>query len=83
MPLCVITLITLGIFSPVMSNSQLSSTSSSNNIANTKVVILSFDDNRKGDITYAKPILDKYGFKATFFVICGKTTDRGAMNWND
>lgn len=83
MSLCVITLITLGIFSPVMSNSQLSSTSSSNNIANTKVVILSFDDNRKGDITYAKPILDKYGFKATFFVICGKTTDRGAMNWND
>ncbi|HYT02552.1 MAG TPA: hypothetical protein VEL70_06545, partial [Candidatus Acidoferrum sp.] len=24
-----------------------------------KVVILSFDDNRKGDFTYAKPILDK------------------------
>ncbi len=48
-----------------------------------KVVILSFDDNRIGDFTYAKPILDKYGFKATFFVICGKTTDSGAMNWQD
>lgn len=34
---------------------------------NNKLVILSFDDNRKGDFTYAKPILDKYGFKATFF----------------
>ena len=54
-----------------------------NNSPNNKVVILSFDDNRKGDFTYAKPILDKYGFKATFFVICGKTTDKGAMNWQD
>jgi peptidoglycan/xylan/chitin deacetylase (PgdA/CDA1 family) len=45
--------------------------------------VLSFDDNRKGDFTYGKPILDKYGFKATFFIICGKTTDKGAMNWQD
>jgi peptidoglycan/xylan/chitin deacetylase (PgdA/CDA1 family) len=50
---------------------------------NNKVVVLSFDDNRIGDFTYAKPILDKYGFKATFFVICGKTTDSGAMNWQN
>ena len=72
-------------FLPAISYSQLSSTQPSNNIANTKVVILSFDDNRKGDFTYtyAKPILDKYGFKATFFIICGKTTDKGAMNWQD
>lgn len=64
-------------FSTTISHSQLSSNT------NTKVVILSFDDNRKGDIIYAKPILDKYGFKATFFIICGKTTDKGAMNWQD
>ena len=51
------------------------------NSINNKLVILSFDDNRKGDFTYAKPILDKYGFKATFFIICGKTSDRGA--WHD
>jgi peptidoglycan/xylan/chitin deacetylase (PgdA/CDA1 family) len=50
---------------------------------NNKVVILSFDDNRIGDFIYAKPILDKYGFKATFFIICGQTTDKGAMNWQD
>ena len=60
-------------------NAGITSSSTTNN----KVVILSFDDNRKGDFTYAKPILDKYGFKATFFVICGKTTDKGAMNWQD
>jgi peptidoglycan/xylan/chitin deacetylase (PgdA/CDA1 family) len=70
-------------FLPAISYSKLSSTPSSNNITNTKVVILSFDDNRKGDFTYAKPILDKYGFKATFFIICGKTTDKGAMNWQE
>jgi peptidoglycan/xylan/chitin deacetylase (PgdA/CDA1 family) len=53
------------------------------NSINNKLVILSFDDNRIGDFTYAKSILDKYGFKATLFIICGKTSDRGAMNWED
>jgi len=57
--------------------------SGSSSINNGKIVILTFDDNRKGDITYAKPILDKYGFKATFFVICNKTRDKFSMNWND
>ena len=51
--------------------------------SNDKVVILTFDDNRKGDFTYAKPILDKYGFKATFFIICNETTNKGSMNWQD
>jgi peptidoglycan/xylan/chitin deacetylase (PgdA/CDA1 family) len=72
---------------PITSYSQSSSniTSAINNIANnsSKIIILGFDDNRKGDFTYAKPILNKYGFKATFFIICGKTTDKGAMNWQD
>ena len=72
---------------PITSYSQSSSsiTSANNIIANnsSKIIILGFDDNRKGDFTYAKPILDKYGFKATFFIICGKTTDKGAMNWQD
>ncbi|MGH9974198.1 MAG: polysaccharide deacetylase family protein, partial [Nitrososphaeraceae archaeon] len=35
-----------------------------------KVVILNFDDGRKSQFTHAKPILDKYGFKATFYVVC-------------
>src|SRR6266516_5430232 len=67
-------------FLPAISYSQLSPTQPSNNIANTKVVILSFDDNRKGDFTYDKPILDKYGFNATFFIIYGKTVDKRAMH---
>ena len=40
------------------------------NPTNNKVVILNFDDNRKSQFTQAKPILDKYGFKATFYVVC-------------
>ena len=37
---------------------------------NVKVVIINFDDSHQSDYTYAKPILDKYGFKATFFEVC-------------
>jgi peptidoglycan/xylan/chitin deacetylase (PgdA/CDA1 family) len=35
-----------------------------------KLVIINFDDSHESDYTYAKPILDKYGFKATFFEVC-------------
>ena len=69
--------------SPASIATSASSNSVVNSNAKDKVVVLSFDDNRIGDFTYAKPILDKYGFKATFFVICGKTTDSGVMNWQD
>ena len=37
---------------------------------NSKYVIINFDDSHESDYTYAKPILDKYGFKATFFEVC-------------
>jgi peptidoglycan/xylan/chitin deacetylase (PgdA/CDA1 family) len=38
--------------------------------SNSKFVIINFDDSHESDYTYAKPILDKYGFKATFFEVC-------------
>jgi len=44
---------------------------SGNNGNNDKVVIINFDDSFKNQFLYAKPILDKYGFKATFFEVCG------------
>jgi Polysaccharide deacetylase len=37
---------------------------------NSKYVIINFDDSHESEYTYAKPILDKYGFKATFFEVC-------------
>jgi peptidoglycan/xylan/chitin deacetylase (PgdA/CDA1 family) len=40
-----------------------------NNNSSTKVVILTFGDTLKGQLTTAKPILDKYGFKASFYYI--------------
>ncbi|HZA07073.1 MAG TPA: polysaccharide deacetylase family protein, partial [Nitrososphaeraceae archaeon] len=52
------------------SNSNSSSTSQSASSNNAKVVIINFDDSHKNQYTYAKPILDKYGFKATFFEVC-------------
>ncbi len=49
-----------------------------------KVVILNFDDGRKTQFTQAKPILDKYGFKATFNVVCDYLDNKkGYMNWKD
>ena len=50
----------------------------------TKLVMINFDDGRKSQLIYAKPILDKYGFKASFFIICGRVgTERSSMNWQD
>ena len=60
---------------PKMYGPQLavSRTNTNNNINNNyadKFVIINFDDSHQSDYTYAKPILDKYGFKATFFEVC-------------
>ncbi len=52
--------------------------------ATPKVVILNFYDDEKDQFTNAKPILDKYGYKGTFFIVCswaGSNTDR--MTWQD
>lgn len=51
---------------------------------NSKMVMIGFDDSYKSQFLYAKPILDKYGFKASFFEVCtwvGKTSDR--QTWQD
>jgi len=49
-----------------------------------KVVILNFDDGRKSQFTEAKPILDKYGFKATFYIVCNYVGNKpGYMNWTE
>jgi hypothetical protein len=49
-----------------------------------KLVMIGFDDSYKSQILYAKPILDNYGFKASFFEVCtwiGKTKQR--QTWQD
>jgi len=63
------------------SSSNISSVVNSNN----KVIMLGFDDGWKSQIAYAKPILDKYGFKASFFVVCNyvNSGETRRMNWQD
>jgi peptidoglycan/xylan/chitin deacetylase (PgdA/CDA1 family) len=49
-----------------------------------KAVVLTFDDGWMSHYTKAKPILDKYGFKATFAIVCnyvGKGDER--MGWGE
>ena len=51
---------------------------------NDKVIFLNFDDGRLSQYTNAKPVLDKYGFKATFYVVCNYIGKKpGYMNWNE
>ncbi len=58
---------------------------------NGKLIILTFGDTIKSQFTTAKPILDQYGFKASFFITCrfpedgNKNGDSGnpRMSWND
>jgi peptidoglycan/xylan/chitin deacetylase (PgdA/CDA1 family) len=42
-----------------------------------KLVILTFGDTLKSQFTTAKPILDQYGFKASFFITCSFPDDGG------
>jgi peptidoglycan/xylan/chitin deacetylase (PgdA/CDA1 family) len=60
-----------------------SSDSSSNNNNNSKLVILNFDDGFQNQYTYAKPILDKYNFKASFFVVCNYAGKPDRMSWQE
>jgi peptidoglycan/xylan/chitin deacetylase (PgdA/CDA1 family) len=53
-------------------------------VTNDKVVILNFDDGRKIQFTHAKPILDKYGFKARFYIVCNYVENKpGFMDWKE
>jgi len=48
-----------------------------------KVVILTFGDTEKSQFTTAKPILDQYGYKASFFITCDYVGQSHRLNWND
>ena len=71
-------------FGIIFSSSFLVALSVSNDSPNERYVILNFDDNRKSQFTQVKPILDKYGFKATFYVVCKYLDNKkGYMNWTE
>jgi peptidoglycan/xylan/chitin deacetylase (PgdA/CDA1 family) len=59
---------------------------SDTNTNSSKVVILTFGDTHKSQYTAAKPILDDYGFKASFFITCSYADDQKKtrhLSWND
>jgi peptidoglycan/xylan/chitin deacetylase (PgdA/CDA1 family) len=50
---------------------------------NNKYAILTFDDGWKSQYTNTKPILDKYGFKGTFYIICEDVGKEDHMTWEE
>jgi peptidoglycan/xylan/chitin deacetylase (PgdA/CDA1 family) len=48
-------------------------------------IIISFDDSWEDQLTYGVPLLKKYGFTATFFIIVGavEIEERHQMTWDD
>ncbi|MDB4984243.1 MAG: putative xylanase/chitin deacetilase [Patescibacteria group bacterium] len=48
-----------------------------------KAVVLSFDDGWKSQYQYALPILEKYKFKGTFFIITNYQGYGAYMTWDD
>src|SRR5881227_2357770 len=51
-----------------------------------KLVVLTFDDASKSHFTVARPLLKKYGFRATFFVTEGwdfATNKKDYMTWKE
>ena len=48
-----------------------------------KAAIITFDDGMLSQYTNGKPILDKYNFKATFYIICNSVDKENRMNWNN
>lgn len=71
-----------------------SNTGANSSKSNNKFVILTFGDVHKTQFISAKPILDRYGFKGSFFVTCGYVDRSNAivndnnvqlsrMSWND
>ncbi|MDP8906687.1 MAG: polysaccharide deacetylase family protein [Thermoproteota archaeon] len=48
-----------------------------------KLAIITFDDGKKGQIRYAKHILDSYDYPATFSIICNNVSLSDHLNWHD
>lgn len=81
-----IIIISLGISLPINITYGQQQRQSDNTNSNSKVVILTFGDTKKSQFTTAKPILDQYGFKASFFITCSYAEDQKQtqhLSWND
>ena len=48
-----------------------------------KPIILSFDDDWESQYRYGLPLLEKYGFKATFYIWVSAVGKKNHMTWNE
>ncbi len=65
-------------------NNMINTTNNSNKNNDARAVIIAFDDGWKSQFTDAKPILYRFAFKGSFFIVCnyvGTNPDR--MTWTD
>jgi Polysaccharide deacetylase len=65
---------------------QVNDTNSITDSNNNKIVIITFGDTHTSQFSAAKPILDKYGFKASFFITCTYANDQNKTrhpSWTD
>jgi hypothetical protein len=90
--LILIIIISLGISRPInitygQQQQHQPANINNNNGSSNKLVMMTFGDTLKGQITTAKPVLDKYGFKASFFITCDwvglQKSKSPRMNWQD
>ena len=58
-------------------------TTLNDNANNEKMVIITFDDGWESQYKKAKPILDNYNFKATFYVIGNDIEKGGRLGWQE
>jgi peptidoglycan/xylan/chitin deacetylase (PgdA/CDA1 family) len=67
----------------IFNGGNINNNNNTNNNKN-KVAIITFGDAWKSEYTTAKPILDKYGFKASYFIPCNyPDLKHTAMTWQD
>jgi peptidoglycan/xylan/chitin deacetylase (PgdA/CDA1 family) len=75
--------ITIAIGGNVSTNVYGSSHLSNGSTNQQKVVVLTFDDGYENQYSNTKPILDKYGFKATFSIVCNYVGNGNRMTWEE
>ncbi len=64
-----------------ITSAQLASAMASGRPVPPRTFVITFDDGARDGYRYAYPILKKYGFTATFFVIIRRVGRPGALTW--
>lgn len=67
---------------PSQQSKQLKQNRKQQNTADDKYVVVMFDRGYQNIFSTAKPILDKYGFKASIFIACDYIESGKGMNWD-